>query len=295
MNPVSAELLQRIKRWVSRPSGPRPRLPGTRCSARSPGFSCSASATPSASSTSPPRAPYPPGAARKKSMTTRVFPIALVLEGRPCLVVGSNADAAQRAEALFQAGARGHRRRRAARHRTLLRLEQRRPRQARTARLRPRRPRRQVAGRAHDAESRARRASASAGRRGATRPVLGRRPTRASAASSTSRSPAPVRWSSRSAPPACAPALSRRLREELERILRRVRARELRRSAERAPPKDARPRRAARCSVTRSPASASPASSSCRRSRTRAEDEHHKRPGDTAGGRCREARSSFCV
>jgi len=38
-------------------------------------------------------------------MTTRVFPVALVLEGRPCLVIGSNAEAAQRAEALFQAGA----------------------------------------------------------------------------------------------------------------------------------------------------------------------------------------------
>jgi siroheme synthase-like protein len=36
---------------------------------------------------------------------TRIFPIALVLEGRPCLVVGGNLDAAQRAEALLQAGA----------------------------------------------------------------------------------------------------------------------------------------------------------------------------------------------
>jgi siroheme synthase-like protein len=36
---------------------------------------------------------------------TRVFPVALVLEGRPCLVIGSNTEAAQRAEALFQAGA----------------------------------------------------------------------------------------------------------------------------------------------------------------------------------------------
>jgi siroheme synthase-like protein len=38
-------------------------------------------------------------------MTTRVFPVALVLEGRPCLVIGSSVEAAQRAEALFQAGA----------------------------------------------------------------------------------------------------------------------------------------------------------------------------------------------
>jgi siroheme synthase-like protein len=38
-------------------------------------------------------------------MTTRVFPIALVLEGRPCLVIGSNRDAAQRAESLLSAGA----------------------------------------------------------------------------------------------------------------------------------------------------------------------------------------------
>ena len=36
---------------------------------------------------------------------TRVFPVALVLEGRACLVIGSNAEAAQRAQALFQAGA----------------------------------------------------------------------------------------------------------------------------------------------------------------------------------------------
>jgi precorrin-2 dehydrogenase/sirohydrochlorin ferrochelatase len=38
-------------------------------------------------------------------MTTRVFPVALVLEGRPCLVVGSGTEAAQRADALFRAGA----------------------------------------------------------------------------------------------------------------------------------------------------------------------------------------------
>lgn len=39
-------------------------------------------------------------------MTRRIFPIALVLDGRPCLVIGDNRDAAQRAESLFQAGAR---------------------------------------------------------------------------------------------------------------------------------------------------------------------------------------------
>jgi siroheme synthase-like protein len=38
-------------------------------------------------------------------MTTRVFPVALVLEGRACLVIGSNREAAQRAETLLQAGA----------------------------------------------------------------------------------------------------------------------------------------------------------------------------------------------
>jgi siroheme synthase-like protein len=38
-------------------------------------------------------------------MTTRVFPVALVLEGRSCLVIGDGAEAVQRAEALFRAGA----------------------------------------------------------------------------------------------------------------------------------------------------------------------------------------------
>src|SRR5687768_17419100 len=80
-----------------------------RCSAPSPASSCSASATRNASSTSPPRAPRRAGAgprSNRAKFMTRIFPIALVLEDRPCLVVGANADAAQRAAALLQAGAR---------------------------------------------------------------------------------------------------------------------------------------------------------------------------------------------
>jgi siroheme synthase-like protein len=38
-------------------------------------------------------------------MTTRVYPVALVLEGRACLVVGDGVEAVQRAEALSRAGA----------------------------------------------------------------------------------------------------------------------------------------------------------------------------------------------
>ena len=105
VNPVSAELLQRIKRWVVETLWNGHRRSGRRAVQHFHRAFLAAHRQRRARAQLHHQERRAHRAPPKETMTSRVFPIALVLEGRPCLVIGSNAEAAHRAEALFQAGA----------------------------------------------------------------------------------------------------------------------------------------------------------------------------------------------